>query len=571
MYYQNVRGIRTKINHFNNALISSCVDYDVIILTETWLHSGILNNELELNNKYFIHRCDRSSETSNLLRGGGVLIAVKNTMFSKIINISVKSIEQLFLQIECNNHVYIVGVVYIPPRSHSSYYTKHCQAIEEAMDSNMNTPFYLFGDYNLPDSYWINEELAVRGETSSTSQIDLDILAALNETCGYFNLYQVNGIPNMYGTKLDLVFTNSQNCSVSTSLDPLLTCDTYHPPLLIEISTKNPMNRLLYWGYIPNFKKANYNAIRAYLANIDWKSLEKLCFAETVDVFYSHVSYTVSNYVPLRRSSNASKFPHWFSNELICLIKKKKKAHRVYKMSNSLADYIAFSFLRSQCKILTDLCFRIYTQSVEDSITANAKYFWRYINSNRKDKGLPSVMCLDDQKSVDGFNIANMFADFFSSVYTQNYVPVAKFHENDSVDCAYLKISLSEVFNKINNLNCSTGPGPGPDSISALFLKETAFVISPPLTLLFNYSLSTGYVPDTWKVSYVTPIHKSGDKSNIRNYRPISILNIIPKIFENIIVDKITPLFSNIITEEQHGFTKGRSTCTNLLVYQQYI
>lgn len=75
LYYQNVRGLRTKTNTLQKAL-SSC-DYDVIAFTETWLRDDILDSELSLD--YSFYRKDRNQNTSDLQRGGGVLIAIKNS------------------------------------------------------------------------------------------------------------------------------------------------------------------------------------------------------------------------------------------------------------------------------------------------------------------------------------------------------------------------------------------------------------------------------------------------------------------------------------------------------------
>jgi hypothetical protein len=97
---------------------------------------------------------------------------------------------------------------------------------------------------------------------------------------------------------------------------------------------------------------------------------------------------------------------------------------------------------------------------------------------------------------------------------------------------------------------------------------QCKFVLSTPLLMLFNRSLSTGVFPDKWKISYVSPVFKSGNINHIINYRPVSI---IPKIFEGIVYRKISPLFKNFIIEEQHGFMSSRSTTSNLLVLQQFI
>jgi len=84
-------------------------------------------------------------------------------------------------------------------------------------------------------------------------------------------------------------------------------------------------------------------------------------------------------------------------------------------------------------------------------------------------------------------------------------------------------------------------------------------------------SLSVGVFPEPWKACIVTPTYKGGNRGLVSNYRPISKQNIMPKIFENIIADKLASLFKNILVVEQHGFMMGRSTTTNLLLYHDYI
>ena len=94
-------------------------------------------------------------------------------------------------------------------------------------------------------------------------------------------------------------------------------------------------------------------------------------------------------------------------------------------------------------------------------------------------------------------------------------------------------------------------------------LKHTADSITPIITSLFNQSISTGTVPDQWKLSLVVPIHKQGDKSNPSNYRPISLLPIVSKVLEQHIANKLRSILS--ISDHQWGFMPGRSTTGAIL------
>ena len=73
--------------------------------------------------------------------------------------------------------------------------------------------------------------------------------------------------------------------------------------------------------------------------------------------------------------------------------------------------------------------------------------------------------------------------------------------------------------------------------------KDSCHIIAPILTIIFNQSLKTGIFPNDWALARVSPIFKSGVKSEIGNYRPISVLSTVSKIFEKVICNQITNYF----------------------------
>ena len=96
----------------------------------------------------------------------------------------------------------------------------------------------------------------------------------------------------------------------------------------------------------------------------------------------------------------------------------------------------------------------------------------------------------------------------------------------------------------------------GPDSISPRLLKEEAKQLAPSLTRLFNYSLHTCQLPNVWKTANVIPILKKGDRQDVANYRPVSLLSIVSKCLEKIIFKNVYNFFrdNDIITKWQSGF-----------------
>ena len=132
----------------------------------------------------------------------------------------------------------------------------------------------------------------------------------------------------------------------------------------------------------------------------------------------------------------------------------------------------------------------------------------------------------------------------------------------DPINCpADLLCSEDEVLDII--LSLDTNKASGLDGVSARMLKETAYIISPMLCTLFNESISTGTVPNSWKVSLITPVPKHGEPSDPSNYRPISLLPIVSKVLERIIFEKICDHLT--ISDHQWGFLAGRSTTGAIL------
>lgn len=128
-----------------------------------------------------------------------------------------------------------------------------------------------------------------------------------------------------------------------------------------------------------------------------------------------------------------------------------------------------------------------------------------------------------------------------------------------------MSVSVSEVHNALKKLDRSKAAGP--DQIEPFFLKLAADFIAEPLSQIFNLSLISKNIPKIWKSAFVTPLLKGGEPTNVNNYRPISKLCILAKLFERIISDQLKEFLesNNILSPLQSGFRKQHSTITATL------
>ena len=108
----------------------------------------------------------------------------------------------------------------------------------------------------------------------------------------------------------------------------------------------------------------------------------------------------------------------------------------------------------------------------------------------------------------------------------------------------------------------------GPDGIDSRTMKECAKELAPLLYQIYRKSLDTAEVPAQWKEANVVPIHKTGSKAIMANYRPVALTPIMCKVFEKILCAIIMAFLTlhNLISEQQHGFVRGRSCQTNILL-----
>ena len=95
-------------------------------------------------------------------------------------------------------------------------------------------------------------------------------------------------------------------------------------------------------------------------------------------------------------------------------------------------------------------------------------------------------------------------------------------------------------------------------------------IIAPSLCMIFNKSLQLGSLPSDWKLANVVPVHKKGAKDHVENYRPISPLPIVSKVFERFVLNNIKDHLYHVISPKQHGFVledRASPTCLRLFCH----
>ena len=161
----------------------------------------------------------------------------------------------------------------------------------------------------------------------------------------------------------------------------------------------------------------------------------------------------------------------------------------------------------------------------------------------------------------------NLFNKYFFSMLTSRRYCLPAMEDNTTIDaaCTNIDISDSEVYEALAALDPSKSFSI--DGIGTNVLKHGAQALYVPLHHLFNLSLTHCSIPSQWKIHQITPILKVGDRANIKNYRPISLLCCTSKVLERLIFDKIIGFVSKQISASQFGFMRHYYSSQQLLIF----
>lgn len=518
------------------------------------MNESISDSEFSFQNRTTFRK-DRNRLITNKTQGGGVLLLLRDTFIVSEVKMFDEDQEALCVRLKINAVTFLnVVVAYFVPESPSDVYERFFDKIECFLVGN-NSEFAIVGDFNIP--CYVNA-------LSCNNSLNL-----LKSFLSFNNLIQLNHVRNHNNVILDLVIASFENVRVDRTDDSLLPVDIHHPCLSICLETGSPVDHCKVVSTTKfNFKKADFQLMYRLFESQSWAVLDGITDVNmAIDSFYDILYNIFQQSVP-KSTQIGKKYPVWFNREIIKLIKQKHIYFLKSKKTKSNYWRQKYITLRSTTKYRIKLAYGEYLQEVESGLQSNPKLFWSYLRGLKDSPDILQEMVNDDKAYVGSQGVADGFADFFRSVYV---------NDND-VSCTtsapgYFfcdkSISTDDIARAIKRLKGNRAIGS--DGIPAYILKGCSQHLLNPLQVVFNLIIKRSVYPDKWKISKVIPIYKSGIRQDIKNYRPISILSSVSKIFELIVFELLFDEISGKIASCQHGFFPHRSTFTNLATFSQYV
>ena len=497
--------------------------------------------------------------------GGGVALYVSRALkVKRRDDLTIPGIEILWVEIHLHNNKFLLAVVYRPPNSPVSFWDD-LQASYDLACSTTSNKIVLMGDFNA-DPRTSHGKKLISFSNANALTLHVQEPTRITDTTSSCLDQIVTNIPS-FVKKVKVIppVANNDHCTVAANL--------------LFRHTKKPSFDRFIWL----FSKTDFDKFREALDEVNWDpcfntdDLDEMCEMWT-STFLNTARQRVANRTITVRQGDAP----WYTSSLRAQKRKVDRIHNKAKSSKNHNKIHLWRFFRD-----------LRNKYINDLRSAEEEYYQRHFdlvnNSKQKGKrwwktvgyfikGDPNYgenYLLDGDTVVsDAKSKAEVFNNFFakqSLVDDTNFdLPTAQPVHNNKL--AAITVSENEVYSILASLDVSKATGP--DGLSPKLLKEGASSIAPSLTKLFNISLEKAIFPAEWKKAHVTPIFKSGDASLSSNYRPISLLSCLGKVFERVIFKHTFNFLRDnfVLSEKQSGFMPGDGTVNQLLyLYHEFV
>ena len=243
------------------------------------------------------------------------------------------------------------------------------------------------------------------------------------------------------------------------------------------------------------------------------------------------------------QSSQSSKKvgrPKWMNSHVLEKVKEKSRRYKNYRSTQDGVDYLAYARIRKQARWECRKTKKEFERSLAKEAKSNPKAVFSYANSRMKTRSGIADLETEEGTSVTYLEKSEALDDFFSSVFTiERDGPTPQLARRDiKVAMPHLETTEAMVKKKLDGLNPNKSAGP--DGLHPRVLSELSEVISKPLATIMQKSLTEEQLPQSWKDAHISPVFKKGSKSQMSNYRPISLTSVVCKQMEAIIRDHIT-------------------------------
>ena len=572
----NINSLRNKFD-FLVQMMSNNID--ILLISETKIDSSFPNAQFYIEG-YTMYRRDRN------MNGGGLMLYVREDIPSCLLNID-NSYEAFYIEINVRKKKWLIGCTYNPKHSLIS---SHLDQLGRYLDRYLTTydNFLLLGDMN--------------AEPNNQTVIDFcQVYSCKNliheKTC-FKNLQNPSCI--------DLMISNVPKSFQSSVAIETGLSDFHKLTLTImKVFYKKQKPNIVQYRNYKKFDNNNFmNDVNDQISQFNQKEQYT-----NFNLFKRTVYGIFEKYVPLKKKyvrGNQAPFINKKINKEI--MKRSRLRNRFFKTKNE-TDRQNYNTQRNFCLSLIRSEKKNYFSNINiRSITDNKK-FWKTVKPLFTEKvHIKSKITLIENKLIaqengedletenvitDDVEVSEVFNDFFVNIvpnlgitklnFDNDFIETGdqisnsinkfrnhpsivmiKSRNSDSDVFSFSAISYNDVLKKIENLDVAKASQQ--TDIPTKILKQNSNYFAKYFFENINYCIVNSDFPSELKLADVIPVHKKNSKNVKDNYRPVSILSNISKLYERAIYEQLQSYFEKIFSKFQCGFRKGYNAQNCLLV-----
>jgi hypothetical protein len=533
-------------------------EHDIVTLSETWLHQGIENEHITMEGFQPPVRRDRGTD-----RYGGVAIYCKSSLpIKQRPDIHTEGVESIWAEIVVGDKKILVGTIYRPPDEPNAYWNKLQENLEQAKDSGIST-------------------IIVTGDLNCNLLNPKNKLQAILDN---MHMEQLVKVPTHYtdnnATLLDIIATTSSDLVVNTMVEaPSL---SNHCDVSVYLSTSKPRAEN-FQKKIYKYDQADWPSLRNDISHYDWNDiLSSPNVDDQVEKWTEEYQNLIDKNIPHKMIRITESNNEWMNTNILNLRKTKATKHKKAQKSKKESDWRKYREAREKLEQVIREAKKEHVErlaeKIRDSHQRDEKLWWklakRFYNRTNNNRHMEPPLIIDNRATTSTREKAEAFKEYFSNACKIDVDPNVVLPdppEDLQEQIRDVNFTALDVKNVLQNLD--TNKAKGPDNISAKVLKETASETAPLLARIFNYSMRNKSFPKTWKLANVTPVYKKGDKSEPKNFRPVSLLSIVGKTMERCIFNVMIKYLedNNRLSSIQAAYRPGYSTTTQLIEVYNFI
>ena len=555
--FTNIRGLRSNFVDCESFLESNSPD--ILALCETNLDDSIDSGNFSVRGYLPLIRKNSSTHMH------GLAVYVKEGLpFARDLSLENSADSYLCFRLALLHSVsYFFFLYRSPSLSLCTVFDSISSNIDEVLSINPPANVFVFGDFNVHHKDW----LTYCGGTDRPGEL-----------C-YNDFTQIVNFPtripdcDSHSPALLGLFLSSDASICSTmAFPPLGNSDHVVVSVSIDFPVNSkqdaPFHRVAY-----DYSRADWDGLRDHLRDVPWEDIFKLGASTAASEFYEWVRVGIDVYIPHCKYRVKPHSSPWFSAACAAAIIHRNHFFRLYQQNKSSESKVKFRQASNRCKRVLEAANFAYATKTKESITSQklgSQDFWQIANSvlNKGKSAIPPLFNGPEVLS-SASDKAKLFAKNFSknSNLDDSGISLPVFPSRTNLKLHKISITPKMVNKVITNLDSSKASGP--DCIPVVVLKNCEPELSYILAKLFNKCLRESCFPDCWKVSSVVPVFRNvGERSTAKNYRPVSLLSVVSKVFEKLVNNRIVDHLEEcgLFSDFQYGFRSSRSTADLLTV-----